>query len=146
MNGIKNPYLEASEWGWQIDPKGLRYTLRDFWSRYRLPLFVVENGLGAVDSVAEDGTVHDDYRIAYHREHLRQVGEAVADGVELIGYTAWGGLDIISFSTSQMSKRYGFVHVDQDDEGNGTLARTPKQSFGWYQRVIATDGAALDEA
>lgn len=146
MNGIKNPYLEASEWGWQIDPKGLRYTLRDFWSRYRLPLFVVENGLGAVDSVAEDGTVHDDYRIAYHREHLRQVGEAVADGVELIGYTAWGGLDIISFSTSQMSKRYGFVHVDQDDEGNGTLARTPKQSFGWYQRVIATNGAALDEA
>jgi len=146
LNGIRNPYLEASEWGWQIDPKGLRWTLRDFWNRYQVPLFIVENGLGAVDTVNEDGTVDDDYRIAYHRDHLRQAREAIADGVELIGYTAWSGIDLVSFSTSQMSKRYGFIYVDQDDEGKGTLDRTPKKSFGWYQRVIASNGAALDEA
>lgn len=145
MGGVRNPYLEASEWGWQIDPKGLRHTMRDFWSRYQLPLFIVENGLGAVDTVAEDGMVHDDGRIDYHRQHLIQLREAIADGVQVLGYTAWGGLDIISFSTSQMSKRYGFIHVDQDDDGNGTLARTPKKSFGWYQQVIASNGDALDE-
>lgn len=145
LGGVSNPYLEASEWGWQIDPKGLRYTLRDLWSRYQLPLFIVENGLGAVDVVATDGTVHDDDRIAYHRAHLVELREAIADGVEVLGYTAWSGLDIVSFSTSQMSKRYGFIHVDQDDVGDGRLVRTPKKSFGWYRRVIASNGEALDE-
>ncbi|MGE7635310.1 glycoside hydrolase family 1 protein [Bacillus paramycoides] len=141
--GIKNPYLETSDWGWQIDPKGLRYTLQDFHNRYGKPLFIVENGLGAHDTVEEDGSIHDPYRIDYLKQHIEQMKEAVKDGVDLIGYTAWGPIDLISFSTNEMSKRYGFIYVDQDDEGNGTFNRSRKDSFFWYKKVIATNGEDL---
>lgn len=140
---VKNQYLESSDWGWQIDPKGLRVTLRDFHNRYNKPLFVVENGLGAYDKVEEDGSIHDPYRIDYLRKHIEQMKEAVKDGVDLMGYTAWGPIDLVSFSTSEMSKRYGFIYVDQDDEGNGTLKRSKKDSFNWYKNVIATNGEEL---
>lgn len=142
--GGKNPYLASSDWGWQIDPVGLRITLNEFWSRYHVPLFVVENGLGAQDVIAEDGHIHDDYRIDYLRQHIIQMKEAVKDGVDLMGYTTWGPIDLISAGTSEMSKRYGFVYVDQDDDGNGTLDRMPKDSFYWYKQVIASNGAELD--
>lgn len=141
--GVKNPYLPASEWGWQIDPVGLKISLLELYDRYRVPLFIVENGLGAKD-VVEEGQVHDDYRINYFRAHFEQMAEAVDEGVELMGYTSWGTIDIISAGTSQMSKRYGFIYVDQDDEGNGTLARLRKDSFYWYQKVIASNGQDLD--
>jgi 6-phospho-beta-glucosidase len=140
---VKNPYLQVTEWGWQLDPSGLRYALRDMWNRYQVPLFVVENGLGARDTVTEDGRIHDDYRISYTRDHLTAVREAVLDGVEMLGYTTWGATDIISASTSEMSKRYGFIYVDQDDEGHGSLDRLRKDSFFWYQKVIASNGADL---
>ena len=143
---VKNPHLETSEWGWHLDPTGIRIALTDLWTRYQVPLFIVENGLGASDRVEEDGSVRDDYRIDYMRRHLDQVAEAIADGVELMGYTVWGGIDIVSASTSQMTKRYGVIHVHLDDEGHGSGDRTPKASFDWYRRVIASDGAALDEA
>jgi 6-phospho-beta-glucosidase len=146
MGGIPNPTLEASEWGWQIDPVGLRIVMNQFWDRWRKPLFIVENGLGAKDQLVEvDGapTVLDDYRIAYLNDHLVQVGEAVADGVEVLGYTTWGCIDLVSASTAQMSKRYGFIYVDRDDDGSGTLARYKKQSFDWYAEVIRTNGASL---
>ncbi|MFJ6652414.1 glycoside hydrolase family 1 protein [Microbacterium sp. NPDC091313] len=142
---IKNPHLETTEWGWHLDPVGLRIALTDLWTRYQVPLFIVENGLGASDTMSPDGTVHDPYRIDYLRRHLTQVAEAVEDGVELWGYTAWGGLDIVSASTSQMSKRYGLIYVDLDDDGEGTGDRTPKSSFDWYRRLIASDGASLVE-
>lgn len=142
---IKNTHLETTEWGWHLDPIGLRIALTELWTRYQVPLFIVENGLGASDRVEADGSVHDPYRIDYLRRHLAQVSEAVADGVELWGYTAWGGIDIVSASTSQMSKRYGFIYVDLDDEGNGTGDRTPKASFDWYRRLIASNGALLSE-
>lgn len=140
---VKNKYLDTSDWGWQIDPKGLRITLRDMYNRYRKPLFVVENGLGAYDTVEEDGSIHDTYRIDYLKKHIEQMKEAVKEGVDLIGYTAWGPIDLISMSTSEMSKRYGFIYVDQDDEGNGTLNRSKKDSFEWYKQVIATNGEEL---
>ena len=140
---VKNQYLESSDWGWQIDPKGLRVTLRDFHNRYGKPLFIVENGLGAYDKVEEDGSIHDQYRIDYLSKHVEQMKEAVKDGVDLMGYTAWGPIDLVSFSTSEMSKRYGFIYVDQDDEGNGTLKRSKKDSFAWYQNVIKTNGEEL---
>lgn len=143
---IKNPHLETSEWGWHLDPIGIRIALTDLWTRYQVPLFIVENGLGASDRVEADGSIQDDYRIDYMRRHLGQVAEAVADGVELMGYTVWGGIDIVSASTSQMTKRYGVIHVDLDDEGQGSGDRTPKASFDWYRGVIASDGAALTEA
>lgn len=142
--GGKNPYLASSDWGWQIDPVGLRITLNEFWSRYHVPLFVVENGLGAQDILDEDGHIHDDYRIDYLRQHIIQMKEAVKDGVDLMGYTTWGPIDLISAGTSEMSKRYGFVYVDQDDAGNGTLDRTPKDSFYWYKQVISSNGANLN--
>ncbi len=142
--GGRNPYLAASDWGWQIDPVGLRITLNELWDRYRVPLFIVENGLGAVDEIAADGQIHDQYRIDYLRQHIEQMREAIIDGVDLMGYTMWGIIDLVSFSTSEMSKRYGVVYVDQDDAGNGTLNRQKKDSFDWYQRVIATNGTALD--
>ncbi|MFG6444144.1 glycoside hydrolase family 1 protein [Microbacterium sp. P06] len=141
---VKNPHLETSEWGWHLDPIGLRIALTDLWTRYQVPLFIVENGLGATDRVEPDGTIADEYRIDYLRRHLLQVREAVADGVELLGYTAWGGIDIVSASTSQMEKRYGVIHVDLDDQGAGTADRTRKQSFFWYRDLIASDGATLD--
>ncbi|MCI1890660.1 MAG: glycoside hydrolase family 1 protein [Schleiferilactobacillus harbinensis] len=142
--GEKNPYLQTSAWGWQIDPVGLRISLNDMWDRYRIPLFVVENGLGAEDKVTSDGKIHDDYRIDYLRAHIAQMREAIEDGVQLMGYTTWGPIDLISASTSEMSKRYGFIYVDQDDAGNGSLRRLRKDSFYWYKHVIATNGAELD--
>lgn len=142
--GEKNPYLETSDWGWQIDPIGLRISLNTLWDRYRVPLFIVENGLGAVDQISEDGQIHDQYRIDYLRKHIEQMAEAVKDGVDLMGYTMWGPIDIISASTSEMSKRYGFIYVDQDDEGNGTLKRLKKDSFNWYKKVIASNGIDLN--
>lgn len=141
--GGPNPYLESSDWGWQIDPVGLRIALNELWDRYRVPLFIVENGLGAVDEIAEDGKIHDDYRIDYLRKHIEQMKLAIGDGVDLMGYTTWGPIDLISASTSEMSKRYGFIYVDQDDDGNGTLNRMPKDSFYWYKKVIASNGEEL---
>ncbi|MET9867487.1 glycoside hydrolase family 1 protein [Streptomyces sp. NPDC006386] len=146
MGGVPNPALQASEWGWQIDPTGLRIVLNQFWDRWQKPLFIVENGLGAKDELIHvDGrpTVNDDYRIAYLNDHLVQVAEAIADGVDVLGYTAWGCIDLVSASTAQMSKRYGFVYVDRDDDGNGTLARHRKKSFDWYADVIRSRGASL---
>jgi 6-phospho-beta-glucosidase len=143
FSGVKNPYLQASDWGWQIDPKGLRITLKKMFDRYQVPLFIVENGLGAYDKVEEDGSINDDYRIDYLKAHIEQMGEAIKEGVDLMGYTSWGCIDLISASTSEMSKRYGFIYVDQDDYGNGTLARTKKKSFDWYKNVIATNGQEL---
>ncbi|MDY0829924.1 glycoside hydrolase family 1 protein [Microbacterium sp. BG28] len=146
MGGVPNPTLEASEWGWQIDPVGLRLVLNQFWDRWQKPLFIVENGLGAKDELVEvDGvkTVIDDYRIAYLNDHLVQVGEAITDGVQVLGYTSWGCIDIVSASTAQLSKRYGFIYVDRNDDGSGTLERYEKKSFGWYAEVIRTNGASL---
>ncbi|MBP2170791.1 6-phospho-beta-glucosidase [Erwinia toletana] len=141
--GIRNPHLPESDWGWQIDPKGLRLALNQLYDRYQKPLFVAENGLGAMDIPDENGIVQDDYRIDYLRLHIKQMNEAISDGVDLFGYTWWGPIDMISASTSQMSKRYGFIYVDQDDVGNGTLKRSRKKSFSWYQKVIASNGRDL---
>jgi len=146
IGGVPNPTLRASGWGWQIDPAGLRIVANQFWDRWGKPLFVVENGLGARDELVEvDGvkTVLDDYRIDYLNDHLVQLGEAIDDGVEVMGYTAWGCIDLVSFTTAQMSKRYGFVYVDRDDDGAGTLERYKKASFDWYAEVIRTNGASL---
>ncbi len=146
MGGVPNPTLPASEWGWQIDPVGLRIILNQFWDRWQKPLFIVENGLGAKDQLVEvDGrlTVEDDYRIAYLNDHLFQVGEAVQDGVQVLGYTSWGPIDLVSASTAQMSKRYGFIYVDRNDDGSGSLARYKKKSFDWYAEVIRSNGASL---
>lgn len=143
MLGAANPYLPASEWGWTIDPKGLRYLLNEVYARYEIPIMIVENGLGAVDEVAEDGGIHDEYRIAYLQEHIKQMREAIADGVDLIGYTPWGCIDLVSASTGEMKKRYGFVYVDKDDSGYGTLARKKKDSFAWYKNCIETNGESV---
>jgi 6-phospho-beta-glucosidase len=143
IGGVKNPFLKASDWGWEIDPVGLRIALNELYDRYQLPLFVVENGLGAYDKVEEDGSIHDDYRINYLREHIRAMGEAVDDGVELMGYTSWGCIDLVSASSGEMSKRYGFIYVDKHDDGSGTLERSRKKSFYWYKNVIATNGEEL---
>lgn len=143
LGSKKNPYLKASDWGWQIDPVGLRITMHKLYDRYQIPLFIVENGLGAKDVVEEDGAIHDPYRIDYLRDHIKEMEQAIDEGVELIGYTPWGCIDLVSASTSQMSKRYGFIYVDLDDEGHGTLKRSKKDSFDWYKRVIATNGADL---
>ncbi|MFS1005526.1 6-phospho-beta-glucosidase [Enterococcus casseliflavus] len=141
---IKNPYLEASEWGWQIDPLGLRITMNDLYDRYQKPLFIVENGLGAVDTPNEDGKINDVYRIDYLRAHIAAMKEAIdQDGVELLGYTSWGCIDLVSAGTGEMKKRYGYIYVDRDNEGNGTLARSKKQSFYWYKKVIASNGEDL---
>ncbi len=145
LNMIANPHLDASEWGWQIDPVGLRYLLNFLYDRYQLPLFIVENGLGAKDQFDTNGEVVDDYRVQYLNDHLYQVGEAIQDGVEVMGYTSWGPIDLVSASTAQMSKRYGFIYVDRDDQGNGTLERKRKKSFHWYKSVIASKGEALIE-
>ncbi|MBQ7360685.1 MAG: family 1 glycosylhydrolase [Lachnospiraceae bacterium] len=142
MMGVSNPYLQASDWGWTIDPKGLRILLNDLYSRYELPLMIVENGLGAVDKV-EDGQIHDLYRIQYLKAHIEEMKEAIADGVNLIGYTPWGCIDLVSASTGEMEKRYGFVYVDKDNSGNGTLWRRKKDSYEWYRKCIATNGEDL---
>ncbi|KXT76607.1 glycoside hydrolase family 1 protein [Streptococcus sp. DD12] len=138
-----NPYLEASDWGWQIDPVGLRITLNKLYDRYQVPLFIVENGLGALDKVEADGSIHDSYRIDYLEAHIQQMYEAIEDGVELMGYTMWGCTDLVSASTSEMSKRYGFVYVDADDQGKGSFDRLRKDSFYWYRDVIASQGASV---
>ena len=141
--GFKNPYLEASDWGWQIDPKGLRYALNEIYDRYRIPLMVVENGLGAYDEKGEDGMVHDTYRIDYLRKHIEQMKEAVKDGVDLMGYTPWGCIDLVSASTGEMAKRYGFIYVNKFDDGTGDLSRERKESFFWYKKVIGSNGEDL---
>lgn len=141
---VRNQFVEASDWDWEIDPVGLRYALNELTDRYHVPLFIVENGLGAYDKVEADG-IHDDYRIDYLRRHLAEAKKAVVlDGVDLMGYTPWGCIDLVSAGTGQMSKRYGFIYVDKDDEGNGTLERSRKDSFYWYQKVIKSNGADLD--
>ncbi|UTY40283.1 family 1 glycosylhydrolase [Allocoprobacillus halotolerans] len=147
-NGISlthNPYLQESEWKWPIDPIGLRISLNLLWDRYQKPLFIVENGLGAVDEISEDGKIHDDYRISYLKDHIIEMKKAVEeDGVDLIGYTPWGCIDLVSAGTGEMKKRYGFVYVDMDDEGHGSLKRYRKDSFYWYQKVIQSNGEDLD--
>ena len=141
---LKNPYLESSEWGWQIDPLGLRITLNTIWDRYQKPMFIVENGLGAVDTPDENGYVADDYRIDYLAAHVKAMRDAInEDGVVLWGYTTWGCIDLVSAGTGEMKKRYGFIYVDRDNEGKGTLARSRKKSFYWYKEVIATNGASV---
>lgn len=145
FKSIKNPNLASSEWGWQIDPLGLRSSLNMLYNRYQKPLFIVENGLGAKDSPDATGYVEDDYRIDYTRQHIQALKAAVEiDGVDLMGYVSWGIFDLVAASTGQMSKRYGFIYVDRDDEGQGSLKRTPKKSFYWYKQVIASNGDNLD--
>ncbi len=143
IGGVKNPFLNASDWGWEIDPTGLRIALNQLYDRYQKPLFIVENGLGAYDKVEEDGSINDDYRIDYLREHIQAMGEAIEDGVELMGYTPWGCIDLVSASTGEMSKRYGFIYVDKQDDGTGTLDRKKKKSFHWFKEVIETNGKKL---
>ncbi|HLQ71986.1 MAG TPA: 6-phospho-beta-glucosidase [Bacillota bacterium] len=145
FGNIENPYLEKSEWGWTIDPKGFRITANDLYDRYQKPLFVVENGLGAVDEFTDDGKIVDNYRIDYLQKHIAEMKEAIKDGVEIIGYTSWGPIDIVSASTGEMKKRYGYIYVDKNNEGNGTLNRLKKKSFDWYKQVIETNGACLSE-
>ena len=144
LGGIKNPYLKASDWGWQVDPVGLRISLNNLYDRYQIPLFIVENGFGAVDVREADGSVNDDYRISYLKQHIEEMKKAVAlDGVELLGYTPWGCIDLISAGTGEMKKRYGFIYVDKDNDGKGTLNRSKKKSFYWYKNVIASNGEEL---
>lgn len=143
--GQKNPYLKYSEWGWSTDPMGLQYYLEVMYDRYHLPLMVVENGLGAIDKVDSDGKIHDPYRIDYLRQHIVAMKNAISDGVDLRGYTTWGCIDLVSAGTGQMSKRYGFIYVDRDDQGNGSLKRIPKDSFYWYKKVIASNGEDLSD-
>jgi len=144
FGSVRNPYLETSEWGWTIDPKGFRVTANELYDRYQKPLFVVENGLGAIDEVNSDGTIDDDYRIDYLKKHIAEMAEAIEDGVDIIGYTSWGPIDIVSASTGEMKKRYGYIYVDRDNEGNGSLKRTKKKSFDWYKKVIETNGENLE--
>lgn len=142
--GTKNPYLKASDWGWQIDAEGLKYTLHELYDRYQMPLMIVENGLGAYDTLEEDGTIHDPYHIDYMRAHIAKIREAVNEGVDLIGYTMWSCIDLCAASTGEVSKRYGFIYVDVDDHGNGSMKRYRKDSFWWYKRVIDSNGEVLD--
>ncbi|MCI8517263.1 MAG: family 1 glycosylhydrolase [Hungatella sp.] len=145
-SGVVNPYLKQSDWGWAIDPTGLRVSMVDLYDRYCKPLFIVENGLGARDKVEADGSIHDDYRIDYLRQHIQAMYQAVAeDGVELLGYTTWAPIDLISNSTNQMSKRYGFIYVDLEDDGSGSYERRKKDSYEWYKKVIETNGASVWE-
>ena len=141
----KNPYLKASDWGWQIDPDGLRYTLNLLHDRYPdIPLMVVENGFGAFDTVEEDGSIHDTYRIDYFRQHIQAMEEAISDGVPLIGYTTWGPIDLVSAGTGQYANRYGFIYVNRHDDGSGDFSRSRKDSFFWYQKCISSNGEDLD--
>ncbi|MCG9818213.1 6-phospho-beta-glucosidase [Yersinia enterocolitica] len=143
VKSLKNPHIQASEWGWGIDPLGLRITMNMMYDRYQKPLFLVENGLGAKDEINPQGEIEDNYRISYLREHIKAMAEAIDDGIPVIGYTSWGCIDLVSASTGEMSKRYGFVYVDRDDLGKGSLARKKKKSFYWYKKVIASNGADL---
>nr|AAT45375.1 AscB [Pectobacterium carotovorum subsp. carotovorum] len=143
VKSLKNPHIKASEWGWGIDPLGLRITMNMMYDRYQKPLFLVENGLGAKDEINAQGEIDDDYRISYLREHISAMADAIGDGIPVIGYTSWGCIDLVAASTGEMSKRYGFIYVDRDDRGEGTLARKKKKSFYWYKKVIASNGADL---
>ncbi|AMC92793.1 aryl-phospho-beta-D-glucosidase [Erysipelothrix larvae] len=141
---VKNPYIKESDWEWAIDPEGLRYALNMFTERYELPLFIVENGFGAIDQKEADGSVNDDYRIDYLKAHIQEMEKAITeDGVDLMGYTPWGCIDCVSFTTGEMKKRYGFIYVDRDNQGNGTLQRSKKKSFDWYKNVIQSNGENL---
>lgn len=143
--GEVNPYLKATEWGIAVDPMGFRIILHNLYDRYQLPIMVVENGLGAADHIAEDGKIHDDYRVKFFRDHIQAMKDAVdLDGVDVMGYTTWAPIDIVSAGTGEMRKRYGFVYVDMNDKGNGSLKRMKKESFQWYQKVIETNGEDLD--
>ena len=150
VTGLKNPYLKASEYGWQIDPEGLRILLNELLDRYQIPLMIVENGLGCHDDlvVDADGTRHvdDDYRIDYLSRHIEALQEAIADGVDVVGYLPWSAFDLVALSTGSMAKRYGFVYVDLDDEGHGTLDRTSKKSYFWYRDLIAQKRAESNQA
>lgn len=143
VKSAKNPYLKTSKWGWVIDPLGLRITMNQLYDRYQKPLFLVENGLGAEDIVEADGSINDDYRIEYFREHIKAMADGITDGVPLMGFITWGVIDLVAASTGQMSKRYGMIYVDKNDDGSGTLKRTKKKSFNWYKQVIASNGAVL---
>ncbi|MCC3719036.1 glycoside hydrolase family 1 protein [Rouxiella badensis] len=143
LSMVPNPHLASSDWGWQIDPQGIRILMNELYDRYQIPLFIVENGLGAYDKPQANGEIIDDYRISYLNDHLVQIGEAIQDGVEVLGYTSWGPIDLVSASKAEFSKRYGFIYVDRDDQGNGTLERRRKKSFYWYKEVIQSNGAAL---
>ena len=140
-NSVPNPYVDKSDWGWQIDPVGLRYSLVTLYERYEIPLFIVENGFGAIDTLEKDGSCHDPYRVDYLKAHIEQMKKAVEeDGVELMGYTPWGCIDQVSFTTGELKKRYGFLYVDQNDDGTGSRKRYKKDSFTWFQKVIASNG------
>ncbi len=143
VSGNRNRYLKMSEWGWQIDPIGLRISLNEMYDRYQLPIFIAENGIGAKDGLEEDGSIHDPYRIDYLREHIRQMDEAIEDGVDLIGYTMWGFIDIVSCGTIEMSKRYGVIYVDRNEDGSGSNKRFRKDSFYWYKNMIRSNGLDL---
>lgn len=145
VTGVKNPYLPTSEWGWQVDAKGLRVALIDLYDRYQKPLWIVENGIGSYDTVEEDGSINDDYRIDYFKKHFEQIAIAIDEGVECMGYTSWACIDLVSASTSQMSKRYGFIYVDADDLGNGTYKRSKKKSFEWYKNIIKNNSIEIQE-
>jgi 6-phospho-beta-glucosidase len=143
LGGVKNPYLVESEWKWQIDPIGLRFTLHTLNDRYQVPLMIVENGLGASDELDENGEIHDDYRIDYFKSHLREMKQAIDEGVPLIAYNSWACIDSVSLGTGEMKKRYGFIYVDKQDDGTGTMKRIKKKSFDWYKQVIETNGANI---
>ncbi|MFL7865653.1 6-phospho-beta-glucosidase [Vibrio cincinnatiensis] len=144
-NSVPNPYIQSSDWGWPIDPTGLRYCLAALYERYEVPLFIVENGFGAIDNIEQDGSIHDDYRIEYLKAHIREMSKAVSiDGVDLMGYTPWGCIDLVSFTTGEMKKRYGFIYVDKHNDGSGTLERKRKKSFDWYKQVISTNGEKIE--
>ena len=143
MGGIKNPYLDASEWGWQIDPVGFKRALHELYDRYQLPLLVIENGLGAQDTLEADGTIHDPYRVDYMKRHIAAMKEAAEEGVDLMGYTMWSCIDLVSAGSGELRKRYGFVYVDAHDDGTGTFKRYRKDSFWWYKKVIESNGEDL---
>jgi 6-phospho-beta-glucosidase len=144
LGTVKNPYLKANAWGWQIDPVGFRHMMHLINDRYNAPMFDVENGIGLIEKEGEDGICHDPARIEYHREHIKEMKKAVEEGVNLFGYTTWGCIDLVSAGTGQMDKKYGFIYVDMDDEGNGDLHRSRKDSFYWYKKIIASNGEDLD--
>lgn len=146
VGGSTNPYLKETPWGWPVDPLGLRHVMNEIYDRIQKPIFIVENGMGAIDELDENGIVQDDYRIDYLRDHLQAMADAITiDGVECLGYTMWGPVDLVSLSTGEMKKRYGFIYVDMDDKGNGSLKRTPKKSYAWMKEIIASNGAKLSE-
>lgn len=144
FGGVKNPFLAASEWGWEIDPIGLRIALNNLYYRYQKPLFIVENGLGAVDKLDNNGEINDHYRISYLREHIKSIASAIEDGVQVLGYTPWASIDLVSASTGEMSKRYGLIYVDRNDNGRGSFDRKKKKSFDWYKKAINSNGADLE--